>query len=98
MGGGMVRDILVNQTPTALQADLNAVAALAAGVVVVTGHVPHYPSFAVVIVGAPMCFCHNHGHPVLLASANPRDTTTSTSLTRSPIGSRKGEDARRDGL
>ena len=81
----MVRDILVNQTPTVLRADLYAVAALAAGVVVVVGHVMHYPSFAVMIVGAPMCFCHNHGHPVLLASADCRDAT-STRLTRRAFG------------
>ncbi len=37
IGGGMLRDILVNQTPTVLEADLYAVAALAAGVVVVVG-------------------------------------------------------------
>jgi len=56
IGGGIVRDVLVNQTPTVLQADLYAVAALAAGVVVVIGHILHYPSFAVMIVGALLCF------------------------------------------
>jgi len=56
IGGGMLRDVLVNQTPTVLQADLYAVAALAAGAVVVVGHVLHYPSFAVMIVGALLCF------------------------------------------
>jgi uncharacterized membrane protein YeiH len=56
IGGGMLRDVLVNETPTVLRADLYAVAALAAGVVVVTGHVLHYPSFAFMIAGALLCF------------------------------------------
>ena len=51
-----MRDILVNQTPTVLQADLYAVAALAAGIVVVIGHVLHYPFFAAMIVGVILCF------------------------------------------
>ena len=45
IGGGILRDVLVNQTPTVLQADIYAVAALAAGVVVVIGYVLHYPAF-----------------------------------------------------
>jgi uncharacterized membrane protein YeiH len=56
IGGGMLRDVLVNETPTVLRADLYAVAALAAGVVVVVGHVLDFPSFAVMIVGALLCF------------------------------------------
>ena len=56
IGGGMLRDVLVNETPTVLRADLYAVAALAAGVVVVTGHVLHYPSFAFMIAGALLWF------------------------------------------
>ena len=44
-GGGILRDVLVNQTPTVLQEDIYAVAALAAGVVVVIGYVLHYPAF-----------------------------------------------------
>ena len=55
IGGGILRDVLVNQTPTVLQSDLYAVAALAAGVVVVAGHMLHYPSFAVMIGGAILC-------------------------------------------
>ena len=55
IGGGILRDVLVNQKPTVLQSDLYAVAALAAGVVVVAGHMLHYPSFAVMIVGAILC-------------------------------------------
>jgi uncharacterized membrane protein YeiH len=56
IGGGILRDILVNRTPTVLKADLYAVAALAAGVVVVVGHAMHYPSFAVMTAGALPCF------------------------------------------
>ena len=56
IGGGMVRDVLVNETPTVLRADLYAVAALAAGVVVVVGHVLRYPSFSFMIAGAILCF------------------------------------------
>ena len=41
----LLRDVLVNQTPTVLQADIYAAAALAAGVVVVIGYILHYPAF-----------------------------------------------------
>jgi uncharacterized membrane protein YeiH len=34
IGGGMLRDVLVNETPTVLRADLYTVAALAAGIAV----------------------------------------------------------------
>ncbi len=56
IGGGMLRDVLVNETPTVLRADLYAVAALAAGLAVVTGHLLHLPSFASMIVGTLLCF------------------------------------------
>src|SRR6202158_6272589 len=56
IGGGILRDVLVNQTPTVLQADIYAVAALAAGVVVAIGHLLHYPAFVVLTVGALLCF------------------------------------------
>jgi uncharacterized membrane protein YeiH len=56
IGGGMLRDVLVNETPTVLRADLYAVAALAAGVVVVVGHLLQYASFAFMIAGAILCF------------------------------------------
>lgn len=56
IGGGMLRDVLVNETPTVLKADLYAVAALAAGIAVVTGHLLHFPSFVSMIVGALLCF------------------------------------------
>jgi hypothetical protein len=63
--GGMIRDILVNQTPTVLQADLYAVAVLVAGVAVVIGH---YPSFAVMIVGAP-CASGSQSWPFCVTGA-----------------------------
>ncbi|MGA7634172.1 MAG: trimeric intracellular cation channel family protein, partial [Terriglobales bacterium] len=47
---------LVNQTPTVLEADIYAVAALAAGVVVVIGYELHYRAFVVLTVGALLCF------------------------------------------
>src|SRR5437899_6199229 len=50
IGGGMLRDVLINETPTVLRADLYAVAALAASAVVVAGHLLHYPPLAVVIL------------------------------------------------
>ena len=56
IGGGILRDVLVNQMPTMLQADIYAVAALAAGVVVVIGYDLHYPAFVVLTVGALLCF------------------------------------------
>ena len=56
IGGGMLRDLLVNETPIVLRADLYAVAALGAGVIVVVGHVLHYPSFVFMIAGALLCF------------------------------------------
>lgn len=56
VGGGILRDVLVNETPTVLRADLYAVAALAAGVVVVIGHLLGFPAFASMIVGSLLCF------------------------------------------
>jgi uncharacterized membrane protein YeiH len=56
IGGGILRDVLVNQTPTVLQADIYAIAALAAGVVVVIGYALHLPIFVMMIVGALLCF------------------------------------------
>ena len=55
IGGGILRDVLVNQTPTVLEADIYAVSALAAGVVVVIGYELHYPAFVVLTVGALLC-------------------------------------------
>src|SRR6202140_1637710 len=56
IGGGILRDVLVNQTRTVLEADIYAVAALAAGVVVVIGYDLRYRAFVVLTVGALLCF------------------------------------------
>jgi uncharacterized membrane protein YeiH len=56
VGGGVVRDVLVGEVPTVLHADLYAVAALAAAVVVVGGQLLQLPSAPVAIVGAVLCF------------------------------------------
>ena len=47
--------MLVNQTPTVLEADIYAVAALAAGAVVAIRYKLHYPPFVVLSVGALLC-------------------------------------------
>jgi uncharacterized membrane protein YeiH len=56
IGGGMLRDLLVNEIPVVLRADLYAVAALAGAVVVVTGHLLGWPSAPTAVAGAFVCF------------------------------------------
>lgn len=56
VGGGMVRDILVNDIPAVLRSDLYAVAALAAAAVVACGHLLHLSAHLAVILGALLCF------------------------------------------
>lgn len=56
IGGGMLRDLLLSQTPAVLRTDLYAVAALAAGVVVVAGEALGYPSSWAMLAGAILCF------------------------------------------
>ena len=56
VGGGVVRDVLVAEVPTVLHAELYAVAALGATVVVVGGQLLQLPSTPVAIVGAALCF------------------------------------------
>jgi uncharacterized membrane protein YeiH len=56
IGGGIVRDILVNQPPTILHSDLYATAALAASVVVVAGPFLHLPPYAALTIGSLLCF------------------------------------------
>jgi uncharacterized membrane protein YeiH len=56
IGGGMLRDVLVNEVPTVLRADLYALAALACAVVVAIGHVLNIQPLATTIVGAFLCF------------------------------------------
>ena len=56
VGGGVVRDVLLAEVPTVLHAELYAVAALAAAVVVVGGQLLQLPSTPVAVVGAVLCF------------------------------------------
>ncbi len=56
IGGGMLRDILVAEIPTVLQADLYAVAALAGAAVVVAGHALRLMPTGVALAGAVVCF------------------------------------------
>jgi uncharacterized membrane protein YeiH len=61
VGGGMLRDVLVTQTPVVLRADLYASAALAGAAVVVIGPLLHMPSIVAAIVGGFLCFALRFG-------------------------------------
>lgn len=56
IGGGMLRDILVNEIPTVLRADLYALAALAGAAVVAGGTVLHVHPIVTTIIGMGLCF------------------------------------------
>jgi uncharacterized membrane protein YeiH len=56
IGGGMLRDLLVNEIPVVLRAELYAVAALAGAAVVVAGHLLGWPSAPTAFAGAFICF------------------------------------------
>lgn len=56
IGGGMLREVLVAETPTVLRSELYAVAALAGALVVVAGYVLNFPPTTVAITGAALCF------------------------------------------
>lgn len=56
IGGGVVRDLLVNEIPVVLRADLYALAALAGAAVVVIGYFAHWPPTMTTITGALLCF------------------------------------------
>jgi uncharacterized membrane protein YeiH len=56
IGGGMVRDVLVNEVPTVFRAELYAVAALAGATVVVLGGMAQLPVAVVAVTGALVCF------------------------------------------
>jgi uncharacterized membrane protein YeiH len=56
IGGGVVRDILVNETPTVLRGELYAVAALAGALIVVVGDVAQFHPTALAGGGALLCF------------------------------------------
>ena len=56
IGGGMVRDVLVANTPMVLRTDIYAVAALAGATVVVIGNLLGLPPIVTTAVGALLCF------------------------------------------
>lgn len=56
IGGGIARDILVNEIPTVLVADLYAVAALSGAAIVVGGTLLKLPSGLATAVGLFLCF------------------------------------------
>jgi len=54
IGGGVLRDLLVNEIPVVLRTDLYALAALAGAAVVVGGLFAHWPPTATTIAGDPV--------------------------------------------
>ena len=56
VGGGILRDVLVTETPAVLKADLYAVAALAGAAIVVAGSLLQLPPTASTLTGAAACF------------------------------------------
>ena len=56
IGGGVVRDVLINEVPIVLRADPYAVAALAGAAVVVGGALLYLPPAVTAACGAVLCF------------------------------------------
>ena len=56
IGGGIARDIMLNEIPIVLRAELYAVAALAGAGVVAIGESFHLPSTATTLAGVALCF------------------------------------------
>jgi uncharacterized membrane protein YeiH len=56
IGGGIMRDVLVNEVPTVLRSEIYAVAALAGAAVMVAGHLLLLPSAIVAVTGSILCF------------------------------------------
>lgn len=56
IGGGMLRDVLANEIPTVLRADLYAIAALAGAAIVSTGQVLGLPPLVPAVLGMIVCF------------------------------------------
>jgi uncharacterized membrane protein YeiH len=56
IGGGVLRDLLVNEVPVVLRAELYAVAALAGALVVVVGHLRQWPPTETAVAAAVVCF------------------------------------------
>ncbi|MBE9010956.1 trimeric intracellular cation channel family protein [Pseudanabaenaceae cyanobacterium LEGE 13415] len=56
IGGGVARDLLINEVPTVLRTDLYAVAALAGAIVIVIGRMFNFAPDATAVIGAALCF------------------------------------------
>jgi uncharacterized membrane protein YeiH len=56
VGGGVARDVLVSEVPEIMRSELYAAAALAGATVVVVGRLLQFPTPAVAITGAALCF------------------------------------------
>lgn len=56
IGGGIIRDLLVNEIPTVLKAELYALAALMGSFIVVIGFVLNFHPGMMSIIGALVCF------------------------------------------
>jgi len=55
IAGGMARDVMLNEIPTVLRAELYAVAALAGASVVVAGEFLHLLTTATTLAGVALC-------------------------------------------
>lgn len=56
IGGGIMRDVLLNDVPTVLRSEIYAIAALAGAAVVVIGRMLGLPWALVMVCGALLCF------------------------------------------
>lgn len=56
IGGGIARDVLLNEVPAVFRSDIYAVAALAGAAVVVAGDALRLPTTATALAGAALCF------------------------------------------
>lgn len=56
VGGGVARDVLVSEVPEIMRSELYAAAALAGAAVVVIGRQLQFPTPAVAVAGAALCF------------------------------------------
>jgi uncharacterized membrane protein YeiH len=80
IGGGIVRDVLVNEIPTVLRAEIYAIAALAGATVVVVGAQLGYSPVMLTVAGATLCFILRMTALWLrwrLPVANPRESESS---------------------
>ena len=87
IGGGIVRDVLLAEVPMVLRRDLYAIAALAGASIVVLGHVLQWPSAAVALAGALVCFALRMlaiRHGWQLPAARPRRANSDDDTTPKP--------------